>query len=131
MYRLVKRDYLIRSEDGEWHPTKDAFRGGKARRISVDRAKKCGNEPSHTQKGTDPVCRLVAGEVRGIDVGARMNSKNEEIGEYKVYVEATPQAGNDAHADIYAHPERASDRAYRLLREGLAALAEWEEGFEP
>lgn len=122
---------MVRSEDGEWHPTKDGFRGGKPRRISVDHAKKCGNDPSHTQKDTDPVCRLVVGKVRGIDVGDRMNSKNEKIGVYEVRVDATPQSCNVAHADIYAYPERASDRAYRLLREGLAALAEWEEGFGP
>jgi hypothetical protein len=73
---------VVQSEDGEWHPTKDAFRGGKPRRISVDRAKKCNNDPRHTQKGTDPVCRLVVGEVRSIDVGVRMNSKNQVIGTY-------------------------------------------------
>ncbi len=131
MYRLVKMDYVVLLEDREWRPTKDAFRGGKPRRISVDRAKKCNNDPSHTQKGRDPVCRLKVGDVRSIDVGDRMNSKGEIIGAYEVRVDATPEPCNAAHADIYAHPERASDRAYKLLREGLAALAEWTEGFAP
>ena len=131
MYRLVRMDYVELSEDGEWHPTKDAFRGGKPRRISVDRAKKCTNDPSHTQKGTDPVCRLGVGEVRGLDVDDKMNSKGEVIDTNEVCVEATPKPCNAAHADVYAGPEKASDRAYKLLREGLAALAEWEEGYAP
>ncbi len=119
------------SADGQLRPTKDGFRGGEERRISVDRAKRCGNNPAHTQKDNDPVCRLVVEHVRSIDVGPRMNAKNKKIGKYEVHVDATPLPHNAAHADIYAAPERASDRPYRLLREGLAALAEWEEGFGP
>jgi hypothetical protein len=130
LYRLVKRDNVVLA-DGEWRPTKNGFLGGNERRISVDRAKKCGNDPSHTQKDTDPVCRLVVGHVRGIYVGPRMNAKNKQIGTYEVRVDATPLPCNAAHADIFAYPEKASNRPYRLLREGLAALAEWEEGFGP
>jgi hypothetical protein len=130
VYRLVKMDYVVQSEDGEWHPTKDAFRG-RDRRISVDRAAKCNYDPSYTQKGIDPVCRLRVGEVRSIDIGPKFDSKGRIIDKYEAYVEATPQPCNDAHADIYAHPEKASDRAWKLLREGLAAIYEWEEGFAP
>jgi hypothetical protein len=130
LYRLVRRKYVVLA-DGEWRPTKDGFRGGEQRRISVDRAKRCGNDPAHTQIGTDPVCRLVVGPVLSIDVGPRMNAKNEQIGSYEVRVEATPLPCNAAHADIFAYPEKASKPPYRLLREGLAALAEWEEGFGP
>ncbi len=121
----------MRSEDGKLRPTRNGFRGGEPRRISVDRAKLCGNDPSHTQKDADPVCRLVVGQVRSIDVGPIVNSRNKEVGRYVVRVDATPLPHNAAHADVYAHPERASDSPYRLLREGLAALAEWEEGFGP
>ena len=130
MHRLVKMDHVQQSEDGEWHPTKDAFRG-RGRRISVDRAMKCNDDPSHTQKGRDPVCRLRVGEVRIVDVGDRMDSKNRKIDVYEVRVDATPQPCNAAHADVYAYPEKAGDRAYKLLREGLAAIYEWEEGFAP
>jgi hypothetical protein len=130
LYRLVRRKYVVLA-DGAWHPTKDGFRGGKERRISVDRAKRCGNNPAYTQKDDDPVCRLVVGQVRTIDVGPIMDSKNRKIGKYEVHVEATPLPCNGAHADVFADPEKASERAYKLLREGLAALAVWEEGFGP
>lgn len=123
-------DYVVQVE-GEWRPTKDAFRGGKPRRISVDRAKKCNNDPKHTQKGIDPVCRLIVGSVYSINVGAKMTSDNKVIHRYKVCVESTPKPCNDAHADIYAHPEKATKNAFRLLQEGLAGLAQWEPGFEP
>jgi hypothetical protein len=129
LYRLVKMDYVELTEDGKWHPTKDAFRG-RERRISVDRATKCNNDPSHTQRGRDPICRLNVWQVRSINVGPRVDSRGNTIGSYDVRVDATPQPCNAAHADIYTDP-RASDRAWRLLREGLAAIYEWEEGYAP
>ena len=123
-------DYVERSEDGEWHPTKDAFRG-RGRRISVDRAKKCNNDPNHTQKGRDPVCTFRVDKVRSIYVGDKMDHKNRKVDEYKVCVEYTPQPCNEAHTDIFACPEKAGKQAWKLLREGLAAIYEWEEGFAP
>lgn len=80
---------------------------------------------------SDSICRLVAEKVRNIDVGAKMTPGGEIIHRYEVRVDATPKSYNDAHADIYAHPERATYKAYRLLREALAALAKWEPGFSP
>jgi hypothetical protein len=74
---------------------------------------------------------LVAGEVRSIDVGVKMRTKTEVEHYYEARVEWTPKDHNHAHADIYAHPERPTRKAFRLLKEGLAALAKWEPGFEP
>lgn len=89
-------------------------------------------EPEHTQVDeTDFVCRLSTGRVRGINVCAKRDSKGRVVQPYEVCVDATPLPENDAHADIYAHPEKASGKAYKLLREALAALARWEEGFAP
>jgi hypothetical protein len=130
VYRLVKRKYVVLA-DGRLRPTKDGFRGGEERRISVDRARECAYDPGHTQKGDDPVCRLIVWQVRRIDVGPRMDSKNRRIGKYEIRVDATPQPSNMAHADIFACPEKASNSPYRLLREGLSVLAEWEAGFGP
>ena len=117
--------------DGKPRPTKDGFRGGDERRISVDRAKECGNDPGNTQKDDDPVCSLVAWQVRCIEVGPVKDSKNRKIGVYEVCVDATPQPTNKAHADIFAAPEKASSSPYRLLREGLSLLAESETGYAP
>jgi hypothetical protein len=122
----------VQLETGEWRLTKDAFHGGKQRRISVDRAELRDDDPAPMRKEeSDFICRLVAWQVRNIDVGSKMTNRNEPIHPYEVRVDATPKSWNEAHADIYAHPEKATKNAYRLLREGLAALAEWEAGFGP
>ncbi len=131
VYRLVQPKYIERLENGDLHPTIDAFFGGTAFRISVDRAEKCDHDPSHTQIGEDPVCRLFAGEVRSIDVGVRMKNKTEVEHYFEACVEWTPLDHNYAHTDIYAAPERATRKAFRLLKDGLVALAKWEPGFEP
>lgn len=130
VYRLVKKGY-VELENGQWRPTHDAFLGGKQRRVSVDRARKCGNDPTHTQEEKkDYICSLLVETVRGIDVGAKIE-KGQEVLTYETRVDATPRCDNDAHADIYAYPERAGKRNFRLLREGLAAFAVWEAGFQP
>ncbi len=123
---------MIQLENGEWRPTYDAFFGGTERRISVDRAKWRNDDPAPMLvDDTDSICKLVAGQVRSIDVGAKKTTRGRIVHRYKVCVDATPKSYNDAHADIYAHPERATGKAYKLLREALAALAVWEEGFAP
>jgi hypothetical protein len=132
VYRLVRDIYLVRLETGEWRPTKDAFLGGPEFRISVDRAKLRDNDPTPMlQDETDSICRLIVEQVRGIDVGSKMTPTGDEIHPYTVRVDATPTSWNIAHADIYAHPERATKKAYRRLRDALSVLAEWEEGFAP
>lgn len=130
MYRLVQPKYIERLESGEYKPTIDAFFGGTAFRISVDRAEKCNHDPSHTQIGTDPVCRLVAGQVRSVDVGVRMKTKIEVEDYFEACVDWTPQDHNHAHSDIYVAPERATRKAFRLLKDGLVAFAVWEPGFD-
>lgn len=72
MYRLVKDDY-VELRNGEWQFMIDAFRGGRGRRISVDRARKCNNDPRHTQEvQTDYICKLDVEKVRSIDPGAKI-----------------------------------------------------------
>lgn len=133
LYRLVKRERgYTKLENGEWRPSSQAFLGGHKRRISVDRAKLCNNDPRHTQvEETDYVCRLVAVEVRSIDTVAKRTHKNEVIYRYEVRVDSTPKSENAAHADIYAYLKVATKGAFRQLKEKLAELAEWEEGFKP
>jgi hypothetical protein len=68
--------------------------------------------------------------VRSIDTVAK-RVKNKVIHYYEARVQSTPRLCNDAHADIYADPEVATKGAFRRLKEELAALAEWEAGFQP
>jgi hypothetical protein len=82
-----------------------------------------GNVKSQLRTKRKRACN-VAEQVRSIDVGAKMTPNGQIVQPYEVRIDATPQPYNIAHADIYAHPERATIRAFRLLREGLAALAE-------
>lgn len=81
------------------------------------------------------VCRLVTEQVRGIKDIKRGNPESNEIEEYEVCVEATPQPGNEAHADIYtkqsAPNKSAQKTVFRMLKEELARIAEWEPGFGP
>jgi hypothetical protein len=130
VYRNVKEEYL-EFEDGQWHLTRDAFLGGKKRRISVDRAKLCVDGPKHTQVGEDCVCSLAVTGVRAIDLGFKMTPKGKIEHRYEACVEATPRTDNKAHADIYAAPEKVGKRAFRLLQEALIELAEWPKGFSP
>ncbi len=81
------------------------------------------------------VCRLIAGQVRGIDSVKRDNPEPDEPDKYEVCVEATPEGNHEAHADIYSYPpapnKSAQKTVFRLLREALADLASWEPGFAP
>ena len=136
MYRLVKRAHK-EPEGGEWKASVDAFLGGPAHRISVYRAALCANDPS-SLPANEPgyVCRFIAGQVRAIDSIKRDNPETGVTDEYRVCVQATPEEGNHiAHADIYLHapaPNRTAQRkVFGLLKEALAALAEWEPGYGP
>jgi hypothetical protein len=71
--------------------------------------------------------------VRGIDSITRDAAEGME--RYEVRVEATPQPDNIAHADIYLHraaPTKSAQKAvFRMLKEELVRLAQWEPGFGP
>jgi hypothetical protein len=134
LYRLVKRAHK-ELEVNEWKPSVDAFLGGPAHRISVYRAALCGNDPS-SLPASEPgyVCRFIAGQVRAIDSVKRNNPETGETDKYEVCVEATPEH-HIAHADIFicSPPSGRSARrkVFRLLKEALADLAQWEPGYSP
>jgi hypothetical protein len=127
LYRLVKRGY-IKLKNSERRPSSQAFTSPRYR-ISVDRARLCGNDPAYTQvDDTDFVCSVVAGEVRSITI-----THNRPTGAvtHNIRVDATPTPKNPAHADIYAHPDVATKGVFRKLQERLAQLARWEDWFGP
>lgn len=102
-------------------------------RISVDRAKLCGNNPTHClhdEKGG--VVSLLARDVRNIEDLARNDAQGRSIQQFRVDIEPVPLENNSAHAEIYAIPPFGhADRkaAFRRLCQRLARLAEarsWE-----
>ena len=100
-------------------------------RISVDRAKLCGNDPRYTlDKRGGGVVSLVARDIRNIADLARRDSNGNIIQQFKIDVEPVPLPENFAHAEIYAIPgfENNKDKIFRKLREYLVQLAEkrWE-----
>lgn len=139
LYRRVKhgRNQVKQREDGEIRPSSQAFTGHRPQYlISVDRAELCDEDPSHTQQeDSDYICSVVTGEVRSIDTVTQNSPKGEVIKCHNIVVDYTPnpQADpeNDAHADIYPHPEVANKTVFRKLQERLACIAKWEEGFTP
>lgn len=138
LYRRVKHGRnQVKVKDGQVRPSSQAFTGHKPKfRISVDRAELCDKDPAHTQQDTsDYICSVVAGEVRSIDAVIQNSPKGKEIRRHNIDIEYTPNPEadpeNDAHADIYPHPELANKQVFRKLQERLALMARWEEGFEP
>lgn len=134
MYRLVKRAYK-ELRDGEWKPSVSAFLDPE-HRISVYRAALCNNNPNNVPSSESGyVCRLITEQVRSIDKVKRDNPETGETETYEVRVEATPQE-HVAHADIYTYypsapSKRAKKNLFRLLKEALADVAEWEPGYGP
>jgi hypothetical protein len=100
----------------------------RARRPSVDRARLCGDNPRHTQLGTDGVAVLKAGEIREIGDVALTPPKAPPRA-FMVDVDAKPITGlpggrsNLAHAEIFLTPASDNDRVFRKLRVALARLA--------
>lgn len=133
LYRRVPhRPGHFLDENGRVRVTSQAF-SDRRFRPSVDRAKLCGHDPSHTRAApTDAVASLVARQVRGIDTVEQRNEKGEVILRHSIDVEPRPirddpvLPDNPAHAEIFAVPEFQNERTFRKLRESLALLAEWQ-----
>lgn len=87
---------------------------------SVDRAKLCGFNPSHTQAEDirNGVVSLVTGEVRMLG----LRHEKEDFS-YKVDVVHKPEKNNVAHAEVTVDPEITSDNVFKRLREMLTRLA--------
>lgn len=143
LYRcVVPGGGRVEWSDGEVKASTQAF-FDRSYRISVDRAHLCGNNPAHTQvEPGDHVCRLRAGDVRRINTVQSFEPDGKTVARnYDVRVEPDPvaedharnQKANPAHAVIFAHPhpEVGLKSVFRRLREALAQLAVWEEGFAP
>ncbi|SRR6266851_9583878 len=134
LYRRIlagRKLYKFRT-DGTIEISSQAF-SDRELRVSVDRAKLCGNNPKYTL-GDKPggVVGLVARDVRNLDNLARNDQRGDILQRFRVDVEPAPLPGNDAHAEIYAIPEFIeADRrgAFHRLCRRLARLAEdrkWE-----
>jgi len=112
--------------DGKIEISSQAF-ADRELRVSVDRAKLCGNNPQHTL-GDKPggVVTLLASEVRNIDDLVR-NAPGGNVTRFKIEIEPVPLFNNPAHAEIYANPqftEADKRRAFKRLCQRLAQLAE-------
>lgn len=129
LHRLVQRKY-VEPDNGGWRIMSQAF-ADPERRISVNRARFCGGDPVYTQvDATDYVCRVIAEVVLGLTV--TLNASDGTIIErYGVRVDPAPLPDNDAHAEIYVDSQPTSKAPFRKLKEKLAELAEFEEGFGP
>jgi hypothetical protein len=129
LHRLVKPDY-VDPINGGWRISSQAFLGGRERRISVNRTLLCGDDPTYTQEQpTDFVCWLLTGEVQNLTV--TRNAPDGTVERYGVRVDPTPLPHNNAHADIYVASSPASSAPFRKLKEKVAEIAEFVEGFAP
>lgn len=130
LYRCVKRVHWKQKENGEFYLSAQAFTD-RQYRPSVDRARLCGHDPSHTQVDEhDYVCNLLTADVRAIGSVVKYRN-NEPVQQYAVDVDPVPRPDNAAHAEIYAHPQISSKGVFRRLQERLVCLSKWEEGFGP
>src|SRR5438128_11449008 len=88
LYRRVPhRPGHFVDENGHVRVTSQAF-SDRRFRPSVDRAKRCGHDPSHTQAApTDAVVSLVAWQVRGIDTVEERNEKGAGILRHSIGLE--------------------------------------------
>lgn len=134
LYRriIAGRNLYKYRPDGTIEISSQAFYDG-ASRISVDRAKLCDNDPTHTLNGFEGgVVSFVTREIRNINDITRNNSDGNIIQHFKINVEPAPIPNNNAHAEICAIPAFADvDKkgASKRLCRRLARLAEgkqWE-----
>lgn len=99
--------------------------------MSVDRAKLCGNDPSHVQyEAIDYVCSATAEAVRNIKI-ERRDKKGTVVETHSGEVSATPRADNVAHADVHEAPKFPKSNNYKRLKASLAQTFNWECGFSP
>jgi hypothetical protein len=129
LHRLIQPKY-VKPDNGGWRILAQGF-ADPERRISVNRAWLHGGDPACTQvEDTDYVGRVVAEVVFGLTV--TLNARDGSVIErYGVSVDPVPLPDNDAHAEIYVDTQPTSKAPFRKLKEKLAELAEFEEGFGP
>jgi|SRR5579883_1192476 len=134
LYRRISagRGLYAFGEEGTIEISSAAF-SDREFRISMDRAKLCGNDPGYTLRGEKGgVVGLFVGEIRNIEGLARNDQKGRAIQQFSIDVKPAPLENNPAHAEIYAllpftHADRKA--AFRRLCQRLAYLAEargWE-----
>ena len=134
LYRRISagRGLYVFRDDGTIEISSAAF-SDREFRISMDRAKLCGNDPGYTLCGEKGgVVSLVAGEIRNIEGLARNDQKGRAIQQFKIEIEPAPLENNPAHVETSAIPPftRADKKAaFHRLCQRLAYLAEsriWE-----
>src|SRR5437660_8074354 len=92
LYRSVTRDVGFRDENGKRRPGSQAF-ADRQRKPSVDRAKRCNNDPTRTQMSpTDSVVSIFAYEVRGI---TNIVGRDEHGQEYPYAIDVIPDPRPD------------------------------------
>lgn len=107
LYRRIsihRKHYKVKP-DGTIEISSEAF-SDRELRVSVDRAKLCGNNPRYTL-GNEPgiVVSLLASDVRDVKNLTRNDSHGNLIKSFKIDVEPVPLPENFAHAEIYAVPQ--------------------------
>lgn len=133
LYRRVNPEKVVWDE-GNPRPGSQAF-GPVRKGVSVDRASLCGHDPSHTQiNPSDYVCSAGAKIVRRVQV-ERPPGGGGSPRLFGTDVKATPQPGNDAHADVHPQPPFSSPGISGLEKKFKARLAQlfnnWEVGYGP
>lgn len=129
LYRSVMTDhYQPDQQTGKKRLSSQAFQD-RERKISVDIANLCNNDPLYTQKSeTDGVTSLLASEVKAIQL-LKKDSKGKTINIENVMVCLDPikgqsdQRANPAHAVIYATPDFDDRKIFNKLVEQLTLQA--------
>lgn len=144
LYRAVPHGRGRIKQLGELlRPSSDCFLDP-SHQISVDRASKCGHNPSYTQREiSDYVCRLLAGRVREIEGIGTHDRKGRPLTQHAINVYDNPlgqrcsirdrseQPENLAHALVIAHPHIEGKSTFRRLKEALCQISEWEPNYAP
>jgi len=124
-YRTDHPFYYARQPDGTIRLSASAF-GDRNRRISVDRARLTGNQPSRSlSTPNDGVVSVVAHTIRAESIAAN-DSRGRPVETHMLDVIPAPLPENPAHAEIVANPDITSKSAFERLKQMLVRLAEWE-----
>jgi len=122
LYRRVFPEHILLS-DGTHQIHSQAFTD-RYRQPSVDRARLCGNDPTHTQQQPGfGVISVRAFQVRQI-VLIQRDPAVQEVVVRPFDVKPDPLPDNPAHAVIYTIPEFDSQRTFRKLLDRLKHLGE-------
>jgi len=127
--RIPNNPKLYTVENGITRFSSQAFNDRKME-PSVDRAKLCNNDPTHTQHdSSDGVISLIAGDIRAIGTVEQYDKKGHLEYTHTIDVipvpikNQPPLPDNPAHASIIAEPEYRNEKTFRRLKQALARLA--------